>query len=83
MKTRGITRLLPVIGLLLVPVTLGSCAAPARHPHGARVVVIDAGHVHTVHCGHYRHGNRWFYLKGHVHGPRCGHHLVGGVWIVR
>lgn len=66
--------------LLLVTMSMGlsGCVAP-RH----RVVVIEAGHAHTDHCGHYRHGNRWHFKKGHKHGHRCGHHFVGGVWIVK
>lgn len=83
MRLKNIAKILPAAGLLLALAALSSCAAPARHHHGVRVLVIDAGHAHSAHCGHYRHGKRWFYIKGHVHGARCGHHLAGGVWLVR
>lgn len=70
---------------LLAALTLLGCTVhtvvPAR-PVRARVVVLPAGHVHTVRCGHYRHAGRWYYLPGHVHGPGCGHRLVAGVWVL-
>lgn len=70
---------LGLLALGLAPLYFAGCVAP-RHAH---VVVIEAGHVHTARCGHYRHGKRWYYVKGHKHGPRCGHHFVGGFWIVK
>lgn len=83
MNTRNETkkRLAGLVMLWLAALSMSACA-PAR-PRHARVVVIEAGHVHNAQCGHYRHGKRWYFVKGHAHGPRCGHHFVGGVWIVR
>jgi len=68
-----------------LPLIAGCVVHPRPHPHahaGVRVVVAK-GHVHTAHCGHYRHRNHWYHLRGHHHGPRCGHALVAGVWVVR
>jgi hypothetical protein len=45
-------------------------------------VVIAHGHAHSAHCGHYRHGGRWYHSQGHRHGKNCGHKLRGGVWIL-
>lgn len=53
------------------------------HPAGAQVVVIKKGHRHSANCGHYRHGNKWYYVKGHAHGRKCGHHKVDGIWVVK
>ncbi|MFQ5600830.1 MAG: hypothetical protein ACE5G2_09785 [Candidatus Krumholzibacteriia bacterium] len=53
------------------------------HHHGAQVVVIERGHNHSKKCGHYRHGNRWYFVKGHVHGKKCGHLKVKGVWVIQ
>ncbi len=60
---------------------LSGCVAH-RHRH-AQVVVIETGHAHSEHCGHYRHGKHWYHVKGHKHGHRCGHHFGGGVWIIK
>jgi len=66
--------------------TLFGGAACAAHYHGhaqARVVVIGAGHVHTVHCGHYLHHGRWYVVRGHIHGRGCGHVHLNGTWVLR
>lgn len=53
------------------------------HEHGDRdVVVIERGHVHTDHCGHFFHRGHWRHHHGHVHRHGCGHHLRGGLWVV-
>ncbi len=88
-KTRS-TR--PIGHLLMVAAVLFLVAGCARHHHGrhkvvhspnAKVVVIEKGHAHNAHCGHYRHGNKWYHAKGHRHGAKCGHHKVKGVWIIK
>jgi hypothetical protein len=80
MKAAFNSKLLLASLLLLVTIStsFSGCVAP-RH----RVVVIEAGHAHTDHCGHYFHRGRWRFARGHHHGPRCGHHFVGGVWIIK
>ncbi|MEK7729508.1 MAG: hypothetical protein AAB354_13925 [candidate division KSB1 bacterium] len=75
------TKLASFMLLVTVMTSLAGCVAH-RHRH-AQVVVIEAGHAHSEHCGHYRHGNRWYFVKSHRHGQRCGHHFVGGVWIIK
>lgn len=84
--------LTPTIAAALLALTLGlaGCRTHTVHhvgggpaPPPAARVVIAKGHVHTAHCGHYRHGSHWYLVKGHRHGPGCGHVRVKGVWIVR
>lgn len=54
-----------------------------QHPSPPpRVVVIEKGHVHNEHCGHYMHGDRWYHQERHVHGRGCGHHWDGHAWVV-
>jgi len=45
-------------------------------------IQIEAGHVHSDHCGHYSHGSSWYVKHDHRHGPGCGHAHRGGVWVV-
>ena len=57
------------------------------HGHG-RVrtgveVTVPVGHIHSDHCGHYYHGNRWYHHGSHRHGHGCGHVYVGGRWVLR
>jgi hypothetical protein len=54
---------------------------PPPPPH-RDVVVIERGHVHSDHCGHYYHRGGWYHSQGHVHGASCGHVFRGGLWIV-
>jgi hypothetical protein len=49
------------------------------HIHGP-AVSIEAGHVHSDHCGHYHWQGRWHHAR-HVHGHGCGHHYRSGVWV--
>ena len=83
MKTnnKSNARLVSLLLLAIALMSLSGCVVPG-HRH-ARVVVIETGHAHSEHCGHYRHGKKWYHAKGHKHGHRCGHHFVGGVWIIR
>lgn len=50
------------------------------HVHGP-AIAIEAGHVHSEHCGHYHWNGGWYHRGGHVHGHGCGHHYKGGVWV--
>lgn len=50
------------------------------HHHGP-AVVIKKTHLHSAHCGHYRHKGKWHHHHGHVHGHRCGHVLRRGIWV--
>jgi hypothetical protein len=71
--------------VLLGVLALTACARRTtviEGPHGGRVVVIDRGHVHSHHCGHYWHRGNWHHLASHVHGDGCGHHHREGRWIV-
>lgn len=71
--------------LLAGGAALAGCVVHAhpRHPHrhGA-VVVVPAGHVHDVHCGHYFYRGQWYVVERHSHGPGCGHVFKGGIWII-
>ncbi|MCI0417537.1 hypothetical protein L0222_32625 [bacterium] len=73
-----------LVAVVLLAFSLAGCTV---HHHGPRpygkVVVVERAHIHTAHCGHYRHGTTWYFAKGHVHGPRCGHVFVSGFWILR
>ncbi len=75
--------ILSLAALLLTGCGRHHARAHVVHPRGARVVVIEKGHKHSVSCGHYRHDNKWYHAKGHHHKKGCGHHKVNGVWIVR
>ncbi|MEW6302638.1 MAG: hypothetical protein AB1705_04150 [Verrucomicrobiota bacterium] len=86
MKTKWMKRI--VLGLPLLAATLlgGGCVVHDDgygypHVHGP-AVHIEAGHVHTAHCGHYHYRGRWHHAHGHVHGPGCGHVVRGGIWVV-
>ena len=57
------------------------CRAPQPIPYGAEVI-IKRSHIHSRYCGHYRFGQRWYYVRQHRHGVGCGHELVEGVWIL-
>jgi hypothetical protein len=59
-------------------VVSGSVAVPLGPP-----VIVAHGHVHSAHCGHYKHRGRWYHASHHHHGPGCGHTLRGGVWMLR
>ncbi len=49
-----------------------------------RVVYVEAGHRHSVDCGHYYDGRSWLTLDiGHHHGPGCGHAYTGRYWVLR
>lgn len=49
-------------------------------PPGAKVVVLEKGHVCGAHCGHIHSGGKVYRVAGHVHGAGCGHEFRGGVW---
>ena len=46
-------------------------------------VLIDDDHDHSIYCGHYRYGARWYYLPMHVHGVDCDHELTAGEWVLK
>ena len=46
-----------------------------------KIVVVEKGHSHTNHCGHYHHNGNWYHAKGHSHGKKCGHKKVHGKWV--
>ena len=71
--------LVAVLGLSACAVRTGVYVG---HPHHAKVVVIERGHAHTDHCGHYFHEGQWHHWEGHHHGPGCGHCNRGGRWEV-
>jgi hypothetical protein len=67
--------------LLTLTLLLGvSCLGPRAHLYG-RAVIINPGHKHSAHCGHFHHKGRWFHASSHKHGPNCGHHMRTGIWI--
>lgn len=83
-RDRVLWRCLELASLLAAWLSLSNCVhvvRPHRHVTG-RVVAVEAGHVHTHACGHYRHAGRWYLLPAHVHGPRCGHAFARGVWVL-
>jgi hypothetical protein len=49
---------------------------------GDKVVVIERGHVHSHHCGHYFRRGCWYMAHGHVHGHGCGHFHRDGIWVI-
>lgn len=53
------------------------------HGHAGIEVTIPVAHVHTDHCGHYYHRDRWYHHSDHRHGPGCGHVYIAGRWTVR
>ena len=55
---------------------------PGHHRVYGPAVYFDAGHVHSVECGHFHHGGYWYVHQGHRHGPGCGHLFRSGIWIV-
>lgn len=69
-----------LLALALALLLATGCAGPRGHRH-RRAVVIQAGHQHSAHCGHFHHKDRWFHANGHKHGPNCGHHVRGGIWV--
>jgi len=69
--------------LLLVAATAAGCRRHVIiHEKDGDVVVIERGHIHSDHCGHFFHGGHWRYHNGHVHRAGCGHHFRGGIWVV-
>ncbi len=72
------------LALAAAATALSGCVVHSHHhPPGAKVVVIEKGHVHGKDCGHYFHRGRWYYVPGHVHGPGCGHAFIGGRWVFK
>jgi hypothetical protein len=73
--------------LLLVLASASTLGACRRHvvvhetPRGD-VVVIERGHIHSHHCGHYFHRGHWYVAHGHVHAHGCGHVHRDGIWVV-
>ena len=70
--------------LLLVAATASGCRRHVivHEKANGDVVVIERGHIHSDHCGHYYHGGHWRFSSGHVHQHGCGHVHRGGMWIV-
>ena len=76
-------RMLAVLLILFAAASSGCRRHVVIHEHrDADVVVIERGHVHTDHCGHYCHEGRWYHSAGHIHGQGCGHAHRDGVWVV-
>ncbi len=73
--------------LILALAGLVSAGGCRRHvvvhetPRGD-VVVIERGHVHTHHCGHFFRRGHWYVHHGHVHGHGCGHVHRDGIWVL-
>lgn len=67
--------------LATLPFLAAGCVVHGRsgHIHGP-ALSIEAGHVHSDHCGHYSYRGNWHHSK-HVHGHGCGHHYRSGVWV--
>lgn len=63
----------PLLALTGCPRHMHLHAPPHPVVHGPRVVVVAPAHVHSATCGHYYHGDSWYYDEGHVHGYGCGH----------
>ena len=85
-RTRQLVQALALVAVVaLLTAGCGRTVTRTRvvHPSGAKVVVVQKGHVHSARCGHYRHGNTWYVVKGHVHRGGCGHVKVRGVWVIR
>ena len=73
-----------VLAAVALTVALSGCARRTvivldRSP--GRIVVVEKGHSHTAHCGHYHHNGNWYHEKGHSHGRKCGHKKVHGKWV--
>ena len=78
---------LMIVAAALLAAVTGGCVVhshgPAhRHHVYGPAVVVGAGHVHSDHCGHYRHGDYWYHSHNHRHGHGCGHVYRGGFWVV-
>lgn len=71
----------------LIAATLLLASGCVAHGHGRHAhvrgpaVVIEAGHLHDDHCGHYHWRGSWHHSHGHRHHAHCGHHYRGGVWV--
>lgn len=79
-------RFIAILTLFVAAATSSGCrrhvVVHERHDHDPDVVVIERGHVHTDHCGHFFHRGHWRHHHGHVHRHGCGHHFRGGLWVV-
>ncbi len=72
------------LAAVALTVALSGCARRTvivldRSP--GQIVVVEKGHSHSSHCGHYRHNDNWYHAKGHAHGRKCGHKKQHGVWV--
>lgn len=72
------------LALLLVAATASGCRRHVivHEKKNGDIVVIERGHIHSDHCGHFFHGGHWRHHHGHVHRHGCGHHFRGGIWVV-
>ena len=72
--------------LLFLALAAGATSGCRRHVvvHEADgdVVVIERGHLHTAHCGHWLWRGRWYHRHGHVHAGGCGHVHRDGAWVL-
>ena len=74
--------------MLVLALAAGLCLGACRRhvvvhetPRGD-VVVIERGHLHSHHCGHYFWRGGWYHHAGHVHAHGCGHAHRDGIWVV-
>ncbi|HEX7898793.1 MAG TPA: hypothetical protein VF950_13600 [Planctomycetota bacterium] len=70
--------MIKLLMLLALPLFAIGCVVHG-HGHGP-ALSIEAGHVHSDHCGHYHYRGGWYHSR-HSHGPGCGHHYRGGMWV--
>jgi hypothetical protein len=75
--------ILAILLASLLGAAASGCLVHAHGRHGGVAVVVPAIHVHDAYCGHYYHGDRWYFHHGHRHGSGCGHVYISGRWIIR
>ena len=74
--------MMKLLALLLLALGAAGCRRHVVvHEADGDVVVIERGHVHSHHCGHYFHRGHWRYARGHVHAHGCGHVHRDNVWV--
>lgn len=74
-----------ILSVALLATIVGGCVVHDHghhHPRYGPAVVVESGHAHSDHCGHYHHGSSWYHAAHHRHGHGCGHVHRGGIWIV-
>jgi hypothetical protein len=74
--------LILLAGLLALAATASCRRHVVIRERDGDVVVIERGHIHSDHCGHWFHRGRWHHHAGHVHKHGCGHVHRDGLWII-